>query len=344
MGLAWLLPAAWWLGALVAVPVAVHLLARQRRRPLRFPTLRFIEAASAPSRRHWRVRDPGLLAIRSATLLAIAAAIAGPMVVTASRQARWAARVARAMVVAPEVVAGPAVAAAEVREADGIGRRFVTSDVAAGLADASAWLQAQAPSRREIVVVGPLPRGALSAADVRALPVGLGLTFVRSGTLAAPVRAHTAARLVGDTLWRVTDAVTYDDASTAVHETGRTLAPGRAVEVTAPMEERPAAEAARRAVLRLGVRLASPLAASITVPWTGNVGAMAADVDAATTTKDDRLSHEPLAIADETLAEWSRAASLFGAAAPVDEGDRRAVWLVALALLALEWWWRRRPA
>ncbi len=71
MGIAWLLPAAWWLGALVAVPVAVHLLARQRRRPLRFPTLRFIEAASAPSRRHWRVRDPGLLAVRSAILLAI---------------------------------------------------------------------------------------------------------------------------------------------------------------------------------------------------------------------------------------------------------------------------------
>lgn len=344
MGIAWLLPAAWWLGVLVALPVAVHLLARQRHRPVRFPTLRFIEAASAPSRRHWRVRDPGLLAIRSATLLAIAAALAGPTVVTAVRQARWDARVARAVVAAPEVVNDPAVAAAEMRDAEGTGRRFVTRDLAAGLADAAAWLQAQGLSRREIVVVGPLPRGALTAADVQALPPGLGLRFVRRGTLAAPFREQTTARLVDDTLWRVTDAVTYDDASTTVRETARALAQERAVEVTAPGAERPAAEAARRAVLRRGVRLASPADASITVPWAGSVGAVAAAVDAATTTDGDRFNHESLAIADATLAEWTRPASPLGAAAPVDEGDRRAVWLVVLALLTLEWWWRRRPA
>ena len=345
MGIAWLLPAAWWLGVLVALPVAVHLLARQRHRPVRFPTLRFIEGASAPSRRHWRVRDPGLLAVRSVVLLAIAAALAGPMVVTAARQARWNARVARAVVVSPEVFADPAVAAAEVRDADGIGRRFVTNDVAAGLADASAWLQAQGPSRREIVVVGPLPRGALTNADVQALPAGLGLRFVRRGALAASFREQTTARLVGDTLWRVTDAVTYDDASTTVRETARALAQQRAVEVTASVADRPAAEAARRAVLRRGVWLGSPADAAITVRWAGNVGALAAAVDAATTTAvGGRLTDESVPIADATLAEWTRAAAPLGAAAPEDEGDRRAVWLVVLALLALEWWWRRRPA
>lgn len=344
MGIAWLLPAAWWLGVLVALPVAVHLLARQRHRPVRFPTVRFIEGASAPSRRRWRVRDPGLLAIRSATLLAIAAALAGPLVVTAARQARWDARVARAVVVTPEVIVDPAVAAAEVRGAEGIGRRFVTNDVAAGLADAAAWVQVQGPSRREIVVVGPLPRGALTTADVQALPAGLGLRFVRRGTLGAPFREQTAVRLESDTLWRVTDAVTDDDASTTVRETARTLAQERAVEVTAPVAERPAAEAARRAVLRRGVLLGSPADASITVPWTGSVGAVAAAVDAATTMEGDSFDHESLAIADATLAEWTRAAAPLGAAAPVDEGDRRAMWLVVLALLALEWWWRRRPA
>ncbi len=344
MGIAWLLPAAWWLGVLVALPVAVHLLARQRPRPVRFPTLRFIEGASAPSRRHWRVRDPGLLAIRSATLLAIATALAGPMVVTAARQARWNARVARAVVVTPGGIADPAVAAAEVRGAEGIGRRVVTNDVAAGLADAAAWLQDQGPSRREIVVVGPLPRGALTAADAQALPAGFGLRFVRRGALAAPFREQMTARLVGDTLWRVTDAVTYDGASTTVRETARALAQHRTVEVTAPAAERPEAEAARRAVLRRGVWLASPAGASITVPWAGSVGAVAAAIDAATTTEGDRVDQESLAIADATLAEWTRAAAPPGAAAPVDAGDRRAVWLVVLALLALEWWWRRRPA
>ena len=344
MGIAWLAPAAWWLGALVAVPVAVHLLARQRRRPVRFPTLRFVEAASAPSRRHWRVRDPGLLAVRSAILLALAAALAGPMLVTSGRQARWDARLARAVVIAPEVVAAPVVSDAELPESDGIGRRFVTRDLAGGLADASAWLSAQGPHRREIVVVGPLPRGALTSADILALPAGLGLRFERTGALAASTREQMAALLVGDTLWRVTESVTLDDASTTVREKGRALERGRVVEATAGVAEQPVAEAARRAVLRRGVRLTSPNDVPMSAPWTGSVAALAAAVDARHATSDDHGSDEAMAIDDATLAGWARPASPYGASAPVDEGDRRAVWLAVLALLALESWWRRRPA
>ena len=344
MGVSWLLPAAGWLAALVAVPVTVHLLARQRRRPVRFPTLRFLEAASAPSRRQWHVRDPGLLALRGAIVLAIAAALSGPMLVTAARQIRWDARVARAVVVAPAVVEAPAVVAVEGREAAWASRRFVTPDLAAGLADAAAWLHSLGVSRREIVVVAPLARGVLTNADVRALPTDVGLRFVRAGALAASTGEQIVARLVGDTLWRVTASVTLDDTSTTVRETARAPEPNRVVDPTASAAERPAAEAARRAVLRRGVRLATASDPPIRVPWTGTVAALAAAVDAPGAPLSARGPADPAAIDDATLAAWTRAAVPRGPAAPVDEGDRRAVWLVVLALLGVEWWWRRRPA
>lgn len=344
MGVAWLLPGAWWLAALVAVPVTVHLLARQRRHPLRFPTLRFLEAASAPSRRHWRVRDPALLALRGAIILALAAALAGPMLVTAARQARWDARLARAVVIAPAVVEAPAVTAEELREPEGASRRFVTADFAAGLADAAAWLQSQGVSRREVVVVAPLARGALTNADVRALPAGVGVRFVRAGAPAASTREHMAARLEGDSLWRVRASVTQDDTSTTVREVERAREAGSVVELTGSDAERPAAEAARRAVLRRGVALTSANDAPVSVPWTGSVAALAAAVDARSAPHEASGLGDHIAIDDATLAAWTRAAVPRGQAAPVDDSDRRAVWLAVLALLGLEWWWRRRLA
>ena len=70
MSLTWLAPAAWWLAALAAVPIAMHLLARHRRQPLRFPTVRFLEDAPAATRRRWQLHEPGLLAVRVSVVLA----------------------------------------------------------------------------------------------------------------------------------------------------------------------------------------------------------------------------------------------------------------------------------
>ncbi len=73
-GWLWMLPVA------AALPVLAHLLSRQVRRTAVFSSLRFIQTAQRSSRRHQRVRDWLLLAMRCLLLLLIVAACARPMV------------------------------------------------------------------------------------------------------------------------------------------------------------------------------------------------------------------------------------------------------------------------
>lgn len=337
MALTWLTPAAWWLATLVAVPVAVHLLARQRRQRLRFPTVRFLDDVAAPSRRRWVPRDPVLLAVRVAIVLALAAALAAPLVVTSSRQVGWNRPLAQAIVATSTQADGlPALSSSE-----GEQRRFVTDDVRAGLADAAAWLTAHPLSRREIVVVGPLTRDTLRAVDVQALPADLGVRFVR--TPAPPIAPVTRVRaqLVDDTLWRITETVTADDTGTTVRETARVASTDRVVDAVAAPAERDAADAARRAVMRRGVVLQGPDVPPVAVPWTGDIAAFAAAVDAHGGVAPGA---EPAPIDDATLAALTRPPAPRGPSAPVDEGDRRFVWLIVLGLLGAETWLRRRPA
>ncbi|HLA77423.1 MAG TPA: VWA domain-containing protein [Vicinamibacteria bacterium] len=69
-----------WLGALAAAaPLWLHLRARSRR-VVRFAALRFIEDQPRPRRRGFRLRDPGLFAIRLLALLMLVAAFAWPYV------------------------------------------------------------------------------------------------------------------------------------------------------------------------------------------------------------------------------------------------------------------------
>lgn len=344
MAVQWLTPAALWLGALVAVPMTVHLLARQRRRPVRFPTLRFVEAASASSRRRWLVREPGLLAARMAIVMAVATALAGPVVVTASRQARRDSQVARAVVVVPEVAARDEVAATDVDDHDGVRRVFTTADVRQGLADAAAWVESQGPSRREIVVIGPLPRDAVATADVAAVPSAVGLRFMRIGALPPATRSRERLQWHGDTLWRVTESVTATASSTTVDEQRRAPESDRLVVVASPPAQRADAEAARRAVLRRGVVLGGPAATEVSMPWTGDVATLAAAIDARTLSVSDDQSREAEPIDEASLQAWTRPAAPLGPSTAVDAGDRRGLWAAVLALLALEAWLRRRPA
>lgn len=336
MALTWLTPAAWWLATLVAVPVAVHLLARQRHRSLRFPTVRFLDDAAAPARRRWTPRDPWLLAVRVSIVLAVAAAMAAPLLITPARQARWDAPLAQAIVVTP---AGADGAAVPVAPDAGEQRRFVTADLRAGIADAAAWLAADRLSRREIVIVAPLTRDALEVADVQALPPDLGVRFVRAPAPANAAITRVRAELVGDMLWRITETVTLDDTGTTVRETARVASSDRVIEPVATGEAREAAEAARRAVLRRGVVITDET--PIAVPWTGDITAFAAAVDAHA---GESIGTDPAPIAEATLAAMTRPPRPRGPSAPVDEGDRRVVWLAVLALLAVETWLRRRPA
>lgn len=352
MGVAWLLPSALWLGALAVVPLAVHLLARQRHRPLQFPTLRFIDAAAAPSRRRWHVRELVLLAVRIATVLLIAAALAGPVLVTASRQARWDGAVARAVVTVPALAQDPAVAAAGSRGDGDAVRTFVDPDLHQGLADAAAWLEAHARIRREIVVVAPLSRGSLTPAAVRAVPADIGVRVQRAGAAPAGARERERVQLEGDTLWRVREMVTLGDASTTVREQARVAATDPALVVRNGPGEQAAADAARRAVLRRGMVVpalgGSPSETGrptppVTAPWTGDVQALAQFVDAPLMATDGG-AEEPQPMTDTDLHGLSRPAAPRGHAAPIDQRDRRAVWALVLVLLAVETWLRRRPA
>jgi hypothetical protein len=54
---------------------------------------------------------------------------------------------------------------------------------------------------------------------------------------------------------------------------------------------------------------------------------------------------EPFPIEPEQLTQWTRQPGPPSAAAPLaDEGDRRWLWALALALLGAEWYVRRRSA
>ncbi|MEP7117025.1 MAG: BatA domain-containing protein [Acidobacteriota bacterium] len=345
----WLLPGAWWLGLLVAVPIAAHLLARPRRAPLRFPSLRFLSTAAAPARRRWQVREPGLLAVRVALVLAAAAAVAAPIVVTAARQAGWDARVARATVVVPALDGRGDGANAAVAAPEGVARAFVTDDLSQGLADASAWLEAQGPSRRELVVAGPLSRHTAAVIAASAVPRDIGLSFRRAGALPARTRERERVELRSGALWRIRESLVIGEADTSLQELSRSPEAGHVVSVQATPEARPAADAALRAVLRRGVVVAAPSGAPLSAPWSGRVEELAAWIDAHSTgpahagsAAPGRL--EPVPLSDADVQAMTRPAAPRGPAAPIDAGDRRAVWLIVLVLLGLETWLRRGPA
>ena len=343
MGVRWLAPAALWLGVLVALPVAVHLLARRRRRMLRFPTLRFLDAASTPARRDWRVRDAAVLAVRVAALLAIAAAVAGPVIVTPARQARWDAQVARAIVVDASTADDPAVRAATLDEPAGPREVFVGGTVRQGLADASAWLAAQPVGRREIVVVGPLPRGSVTGEHLRDVPAGTGLRFVRAGALPPATHLRARVQLSGDRVWRSAETVTFTPSSTTVREASRERVDAPVLEARAASDGQRAADAAARAVLRRGVAIDAATRLPLTAAWTGDVDALAAEIDALTAATGDPLQVEPEPMDEDTLQGFTRPASPGRPSDPVDAGDRRVVWALVLVLLGLESWMRRRP-
>src|ERR1700733_3419774 len=95
----WLNPWAW-IGAVgIALPIAIHLLGRGHARVHRFPTLRFLDASRLLPTRRTRIHDPLLLAVRCGAIVLAAAALARPLVVTATRKQSLDRGLARAIVV-----------------------------------------------------------------------------------------------------------------------------------------------------------------------------------------------------------------------------------------------------
>ena len=189
----WLVPIAWVGAAAVASPILIHLLARPRAAQQPFPTLRFLPVVDEVALRRRRVEEVPLLLVRCAILVSAAAAVAGPLVLTAARRAAWNARLVR------ETVDG----------SDG--------DIRTGLARAAARLDVAPPGRREIVVRSAFPVGSIADDDVAAVPRAIGLRFERTGALPARREADAPAVLVSpDRLLR--RRVTLDGPRTTVRD------------------------------------------------------------------------------------------------------------------------------
>lgn len=383
MAITWLTPIAFAGLALIAAPILIHLLTRQQRREIPFPSLRFLTPTrlSALSRR--RIDDWPLLLLRVAVVGAAVTALAAPLFVTSAREREWASRVSRALIVFGNV----SVLDEERRTAFESATFDAQDRIADAVASALSWLDGRPPSSREVVVAGDLRVGMLREHDIARIPADIGLRFLPDTNL--EVVRNVAVPVLRNVAGSAAPAVVplrLDDDSTVMNKAeppGTAEGGSDALDVLAPPADRAVAEAALRAVLsglvvrdqaaRRHVVVAWPgadvsaLGPAVTPPtldWvTGAVerlgrparqhgevllvqletrplGARAA-VEIAGIARavftDPRTAFEPRRLSAAELARWSRPPGGPGADQPRrDEGDRRWLWGVVLALLVVE--------
>jgi hypothetical protein len=250
MEVVWLTPAAWWGLATLAIPVVIHLLTRQQTRRISFPTLRFLQPTRLAALRRRSIHDWPLLLIRAAILASAVAALAAPVFVSSARRADWQMRVARAFVIVPPATGDQTAVAEEVRASFTSAVFGAETHVADGIRDAAGWLAGQPPAVREVVIVGDLRDGTLTAPDLGLLPPSVGIRFLPTPDArdrAVSVDFPFARATLGDV------------GTTAMYpEMPRRLGAAAVAEfisVRAAPEELAFATAARDAVLARGVRI-----------------------------------------------------------------------------------------
>ena len=242
--------------AAVALPVAVHLLTRRRARRVVFPTLRFVAAARAAAIRLDTPSDAWLLLLRAAIVGVAALAWAQPLFVTAARQEQREAEIARAVVVdasdsmSPAAARAREIAAAE-RQGTVAATEIASGTLRDGMREAVAWL-AQAPvARHEIVVISDFQHGALSAADLAAVPQRIGLRFSTVATV-TPAEAFDGVRMFGaGPVPGRQQRIELQGPHTAV-VLAETAAAAEGVQVLGPADEAASADALLRAVAAAG--------------------------------------------------------------------------------------------
>jgi hypothetical protein len=259
----WLQPWAWLGLAALGVPLAVHLLARQRRRRVPFPSLRFLHTTRLPAFRRWKITDWPLFVVRLLTVGAAVAALASPVFVSADRQRSWATRAARAVVVITGTADKPDTAetlelAAKERTAAFVARQFPvrSAEIGSGVRDAAMWLDRQPPASREVVIVGDMRAGTLTAGDFAILPSHIGIRFLPVES-AEPSREWqlTAIGEHDGTTGAYQLRTTLDDLATRVEYGQAGTAPDTPVEVRAAPAHQQRVDAALRAVLSEGLVL-----------------------------------------------------------------------------------------
>ena len=362
MSIAWTSPAALFGLSLIALPIAIHLLARQDARTLAFPSLRFLRETQLAAFRRRRIEDAALLACRAAILALAAAAMAGPLLQSAARSAGYAERTSRAVVA---VDADGDSVDATIADGAFASAMFRRASIADALADAIRWLAQQPPSSREIVIAGTLRRGSISESELAMIPAEIGVRFQRADGTAANDVTWPILALREGAIVRMDRAVHFEIDATRVENGPVTALADDLVSIVAQDDDRPLAEAALRAALEAGVPW-SDFDRRTLIVWDGADAAAtdatgariirmpvpappSAAADAvlaalrAVSPRPDRF--EPVRLTPAQLSAWSRQPGSPPADAPLqDEGDRRWLWGAVLALLALEAWMRRSRA
>ena len=269
MSILWLTPAAWTALALIAIPLLIHLLARQRSRRVPFPSLRFVPASQLAALRRRMIVNWPLLIIRILIIACAVAAVAGPVLISNARRVTWERRVARAIVVTDD---SPEVAELAQQEARGsfVNARFAEARLADGIRAAADWLEAQPPAARELVIIGDLREGVLARRDLDLVGSHVGVRFLPLPIAAASSRAELRATADDDGRVGISRVVVEPEAretraSYVEEATGR----WPDVRVTAREEQQGYADALLRAVLREGVLFDPDIPRSITIQFEG---------------------------------------------------------------------------
>jgi hypothetical protein len=366
MSVIWLTPLAWWGLLAVSVPIAVHLLTRQRERVQPFPTLRFLRATRLSALRYRLIDDWLLLVVRLAIVTAAVAALASPLFISMARQEEWRTRTVAAIVIPPGTEVDRAVhgnmIASEQRARFGSQVFAPRQRLADGVRDAVEWLSTQPPARREVVIAGDLREGQLSVTDLSLVPADTGIRFLPVPA-ANPVRTAGVYLQTSESRWRA-EATFLDSATTVTYSTDASAA----VEfvVRAAVSDQQSAQAALDAVLARGITVPggvtrvvvvfedapSPEVTSDRSTRIVGVRRRAASVEyvhelarlLSEAFADDVFLKEPNPIAAAQLAAWSRPPAADNSAAPADQGDRRWLWASVLTLLVVEQLLRRQAA
>jgi len=359
MSITWLTPAVLAGLALIALPIAIHLLVRQQTRSLPYPSLRFLRETALAAFRRRAIQDAVLLVCRVAVIAAAVTALAGPVLHTASRTAGYANRLSQATIAVDSSAALPS--------AEDVFRSatFNRTAIADAIGDALRWLDAQPPSSRAVVFSGAFRRGSISESDLAVVPEDVGIRFAPD-TPAAAANQFTASSLTrrNGLLVRVDHVVGVDTDSTRVGDGVVVAVPQDRIRVVAAPADQGLAEAALRAAIDEGV----PWTTSdrrVLIVWEGAdtaaIPSQGAELVAmpvpnppasaarATWNAIDRATPrtfvDPVLIPREQLQSWARPPGRPSPTAiPADEGDRRWLWAAALALLGLEHFLRRERA
>jgi hypothetical protein len=333
----WLLPAAWVGIVTLAVPILIHLLSRDTAAKYSFPSLRFLERATLEPTRRTRLTDPLLLLVRCAILVSAVAALARPLWSTAARERTLASWTARAIIVDTSAsMAGRMVGAERALDrararattlADSAqsALRIETAHPREAIAGAAQWLALQG-GRGELTLVTDVQRGALATADFANVPpeIGIAIDVIDGALTIGPAAPPFPVRVLGES---------------GVGDTAAALSRAH-LEFVRRMDTDPLSGGAPAAVRLVGDTL-------VVLAGTDAYDVAATNVVVQRSLPDPLLMFEADTARTPTAVwqQWERLAteaSIARAAARDERSDARWLWVLVLALLALETVLRRR--